>query len=252
MTILSRFRDIMAANVNAWLDRSKDPEKTIKEYMQALRSDLGQVKAETESQVAQERRAKRALDEGQADVRKLQRYAEKAAMEGKDEDALKFLERKALETEKLAPLQEAYDAAASNLAKMKEMEAKLVKDIGQLEARYAELKGKLAAAKSQQELNERGAGAGGAHAALSAMEEKASLALNEALALAELRGGAQEDDLDDLIAQLEKEQRAGGSNAGPDAGVNAGTGSSSEVDGPKTMSAEDELAALKARLNPKE
>lgn len=232
MGILSRFRDVMAANVNAWLDRSEDPEKTMNEYMRALRSDLGQVKAETESQLAQERRAKRALDECQADIRKLQRYAEKAAMEGQDEDALKFLERKALETEKLTALQEAYDLASSNSKKMKEMEEKLVKDIGQLETRYAELKGKLTAAKSQQALNERGAKTGDANAAFSALEEKASLALNEALALAELRGGAKEDDLDELIAQLEKEHGNEPNSSPP--------------------SAADELAALKVKLNKKE
>ncbi|MED4959076.1 PspA/IM30 family protein, partial [Paenibacillus macerans] len=35
-------------------------------------------------------------------------------------------------------------------------------------------------------------------------EEQADRALNEAQALAELRAGARKDDLDELIAQLEK------------------------------------------------
>ena len=42
------------------------------------------------------------------------------------------------------------------------------------------------------------------------MEEKANRALDEALALAELRAGAKEDDLDDLIAELEKNMEKDG------------------------------------------
>ena len=40
MGILTRFKDIMASNVNALIDKSRNPEKTINEYMNQLRSDL--------------------------------------------------------------------------------------------------------------------------------------------------------------------------------------------------------------------
>ncbi|MGV2787192.1 PspA/IM30 family protein, partial [Clostridium perfringens] len=61
--ILSRFKDVMKVNVNALLDRTEDPEKTVDTYMRSLNTDLGQVKAETASVLSDERRAKRALDE---------------------------------------------------------------------------------------------------------------------------------------------------------------------------------------------
>ncbi|KKO50754.1 PspA/IM30 family protein [Paenibacillus sp. DMB20] len=203
MGILSRFRDIMASNVHALLDRAEDPEKTIDDYMRSLNSDLGKVKAETASVLADERRAKSALDECKAEANKLQKYAEKAAEAGDDGNALKFLERKAALAEKLNELQNAYESASSNAASMKQMQDKLVSDLGRLEARRVELKGKLAAAKVQQGLNNGGSSLG-VHSAFDAMEEKANRALDEAMALAELRAGAKEDDLDDLIAQLEK------------------------------------------------
>lgn len=222
MGILSRFKDVMSVNINALLHRAEDPEKTVDEYMRNLSSDLGKVKAETASVVTDERRAKRALDECMAEIKKLERYAEKSVEAGNDGDALKFLDRKALQAEKLGELQTAYDQAASKATQMKQMQDKLVSDMGQLEARHAELKGKMAAAKAQQAQN-----AGGAKTAFDMMEEKASLALDEALALAELRAGTKEDDLDDLIAQLEKEQN-------------------------KNTSTEDELAAMKARMKDKQ
>ena len=47
MGILTRFKDIMSANINALLDKCEDPEKMIDQYMRNLESDLGKVKAET-------------------------------------------------------------------------------------------------------------------------------------------------------------------------------------------------------------
>ncbi|MBG9792213.1 phage-shock protein [Paenibacillus dendritiformis] len=227
MGILSRFRDIMASNVNALLDKAEDPEKTIDQYMRSLHQDLGKVKAETASVLADESRARRALDECNAEIRKLQRYAEKSVEAGKEEDALKFLERKAALAGEQSELHTAYELASANAAKMKQMQDKLVSDIGRLEARHAELKGKLAAAK----LNSGSYSPGGVNASFDALEEKANRALDEAMALAELRAGAKEDDLDDLIAQLEKDMNKKAS--------------------PSTNT-EDELAALKERMNKKE
>lgn len=229
MGILSRFRDVMKANMNGLLDRADDPEKAVNAYMRSLNSDLGQVKAETAAVLADESRAKRELDECITEVRKLQRYAEKSVESGEEEKALKFLEKKAKQAEKGEELQAAYTRASAKAEMMKQMQTKLVSDLTRLEARYAELKGKMAAAKVQQQINSGNDAAGRARAALNAMEEQANLALNEAMALAELRGGRQEDDIDALIAQLEKDANA-------DTAV------------PATTRVEDELVAIKERL----
>lgn len=234
MGILSRFRDVMKANVNHVLARSQDPEKTVNEYMRSLSSDLGQVKAETAAVLSDESRAKRALDECNAEIRKLQRYAEKSAESGDEDKARGFLEKKAVQTVKRNELQAAYDRASAKAKMMKHMHEKLVADMGQLEARHTELKGRMAAANRQQQANERNASAANANAALKAMEDKANQALNEAEALAELRAGAQEDDLDVLIAQLEQQ-------------MNAEAGNNAQV----TPSPEEELAAIQKKLEDK-
>jgi phage shock protein A len=224
----------MRVNVNSLLERTEDPEKTIDTYMRSLNDDLGKVKAETASVLTEERRAKRALDECRAEIQKLQRYAEKAVEAGNEGDALKFLERKAAQAEKQSDLQAAHETASANAVRMKQLQDKLVSDMNQLEARYAELKGKMAAAKTQQELNSGRSSLGGANAAFHIMEERANRALDEAEALAELRAGAKEDDLDDLIAELEK--NTGKVGAAPTSPPNA----------------EDELEAIKEKLNKKE
>ncbi|OMF70125.1 phage shock protein A [Paenibacillus peoriae] len=218
MGILSRFRDIMKMNINALVDKVGDPERTIDDYMRNLNSDLGKVKAETASVLADERRAKRALDECKAEIKKLQHYASKSVEAGNEEEARKFLERKGLQAEKLEQLQTSYDLASTNAVNMKQMQEKLVSDMGQLEARRAELKGKMAVAKAQQTLNSMGS----KNSAFEVMEEQVNRAYDEAMAIAELRAETK-DDLDALFAQYEK-----------------------------STNAEDELAAIKEKINHKE
>ncbi|MGG6309352.1 PspA/IM30 family protein [Paenibacillus macerans] len=217
MGILSRFRDVMRANISGLLEQSKDPAAALDEYMRQMRLDLGQVKAETTAVLAEEDRAKRTLEECAEEVRKLRRYAEKAVESGDESGALKYLERKAKQADRLQGLQTAYEQAAGNASKMKQMQDKLVSDLNELEARQAELKGKLA------------------EAAFRNLEAKADQGLNEALALAELRAGAREGDLDELIAELEK-----------------GNDAQKEPGAAPALTPEDELAALKARINKQE
>ncbi|WP_420029259.1 PspA/IM30 family protein [Paenibacillus alvei] len=103
-------------------------------------------------------------------------------------------------------LQTAYDVAASNASQMKQLQDKLVSDIGELEARRAALKGKLAATQAQERLHASNSIHGDKASVFDAMEDKVNRAYDEAMALAELRGEKQ-DDLDELIEQLKKEKK---------------------------------------------
>ncbi|WP_103106452.1 PspA/IM30 family protein [Brevibacillus reuszeri] len=224
MEILSRIKDILASNINALLDKTEDPEKTIDDFMRKINSDLGQLKAETASVLANERRTKSALDECSAEIRKLQRYAEKAVESGDEDKARLFLEKKATLAEKEVQLQAAYQAAASNVTGMRQIEEKLRADIGELEARRTKLKEKIAATKAQQSLNSLSSPLGGIENAFDTVEEKVDKAYNEAIAITELRMEAK-DDFDELFAEFEKSSKT---------------------------TAEDELAALKEKMKKKD
>ena len=189
MGILTRFKDIMSANINALLDKCEDPEKMIDQYMRNLESDLGKVKAETASVMAEETRCKRELDECTADVAKYQSYAEKALKAGNEADARTFLEKKQQLVSKQATLQQTYNIAADNAAKMRQMHDKLCKDIQSLEARRDAVKAKVAAAKAQERINKVGSSVnsvGTSMDAFSKMEAKANKMLDQANAMAEL------------------------------------------------------------------
>lgn len=224
MGIITRFKDIMSANINALLDKAEDPEKMIDQYLRNLESDLGKVKAETASVMADEQRCRRELDECTADIAKYQQYAEKAVMAGNDGDAKQFLAKKNQLVEKQAGLQQAYDLAAANASKMRQMHDKLVGDINELNSRKDSIKAKIAVAKTQERLNKIGSSYAGAQNSMSAfdkMEAKANKMLDEANAMAELNSTTEESDIKNLASKYD-------------------TAESSAVD--------DELAALKAQL----
>lgn len=226
MGIISRFKDIMSANINALLDKCEDPEKMIDQYLRNLESDLGKVKAETAAIMAEETRAKRELDECNAEVTKYQNYAVKAVEAGNDEDARQFLVKKNQLVEKQAALQQAYDLAAANASKMRQMHDKLVKDINELNSRKDAIKAKIAVAKTQERINKMGSSVAGAENNMSAfarMEAKADKMLDQANAMAELNTSSEDANVENLAAKYE----------------NTST-TSPEVD--------DELAALKASL----
>lgn len=223
MGILTRFKDIMSSNVNALLDKCEDPEKMVDQCLRNLNSDLGKVKAETASIMAEEQRAKRELDECTEEINKYQAYAVKALQAGNEEDAKKFLEKKAQVTAKQTELQNTYNAAHTNAQNMRSMHDKLVGDINEMESRKDTIKAKLAAAKTQERINKMTGSIDGANnsiAAFERFEDKANKALDKANAMAELNAGPQ-DDIKDLTEKYNT--------------------SSSSVDA--------ELEALKASLN---
>ncbi|QWT53895.1 PspA/IM30 family protein [Eubacterium sp. MSJ-33] len=224
MGILQRFKDIMASNINALLDKAEDPEKMIDQTLRNLTKDLAEVKKETAAVMADEQRCKRELDEVNSEIAKMQAYAEKALLAGNEADAMKFLEQKNQLTAKQASLQQTYDVAAANAMKMRQMHDKLVTDINQLDSRRDAIKAKMKVAKTQDRLNKMTnnlSDSASSMAAFDRMEAKANAMLDQANAMTELNQTTQESGIDSLAAKYD---------AAPNAAV------------------QDELAAMKAKL----
>ena len=191
--------------------------------MRNLESDLGKVKAETASVMAEETRAKRELDECTEQINKMQSYAEKALTAGNEADARSFLEKKQQLVTTQTALQQAYNVAADNASKMRQMHDKLCKDIQSLEARRDAVKAK--AAKAQERINKVGTSVTGANNSMEAftrMEAKANKMLDEANAMAELNSSQEDTNIDNLAAKYDE--------------------------APNNAAVDDELAALKAKM----
>ncbi|MCM1273408.1 MAG: PspA/IM30 family protein [Clostridium sp.] len=206
MGIISRFKDIMSANINALLDKAEDPEKMIDQTMRNLTKDLGKVKEETAAVMADEQRCKRELDECNKEIAKMQSYAEKALLAGNEEDAMKFLSQKNQLTAKQASLQQTYDVASANAVKMRQMHDKLVNDINQLNTRRDAIKAKMKVAKTQDRLNKLNSSITDSSSSISAferMEAKANSMLDKSNAMSELNLSTEESGVDSLAAKYD-------------------------------------------------
>ncbi|MCL2371810.1 MAG: PspA/IM30 family protein [Defluviitaleaceae bacterium] len=224
MGILSRFADIVSANINALLDKAEDPGKMVDQYMRKMTNDLAQVKKETAGVMAEESRTKRLVQENEKEVAKFTELAKRALVSGSEDDARVFLAKKHELEDVGAGLQTAAAAAHENAIKMRQMHDKLVKDINTLNARRQTIKAKAAVARTQDKVNKLSGVASGAEGAMSAfsrMEDKINMKLDMANAEAELNSSP----IDAALALEEKYK-----------GVNVDS------------SVCDELAAMKAQL----
>ena len=222
MSILSRFNDIIKANINALLDKADDPAKMIDQYLREMTDDLAEVKRETASVMAEETRTMRLADENQAQVDKYDALARKALQAGNETDARVFLARKQELEAAGAGLKTAYAAAHENAVRMREMHDKLARDIETLKSRRQSIKAKVTVAKTQEKINELSSASekvNGAMGAFERMEEKANAMLDEANAMSELNNFSVDEALkleekyakenapsvDDALAKLKEE-----------------------------------------------
>ncbi|MBF6632689.1 PspA/IM30 family protein [Microbacterium sp. APC 3898] len=238
MEILKRFKDIMTSNINALLDKAEDPEKMIDQYLRDLNSDLGKVKSETAAIMAAEKRERRELEEFEKEIGDMQRYAVKALEAGNEDDARKFLQRKAELSEKVTDKQTAVELAAANTQQMRQMHDKLESDIGELESRRSELKGKASVAKTQKRMNDFASSVDGAGERISAfdkMEQKINQELDEAIAMSELNKGSSTD-IKDLASKYDSDSSVDDELESLKAGINV----------------DDELESLKSQLGKNE
>jgi len=155
MGILSRFTDIMSANINALLSKAEagNADKLLEKYLKDAKENLGQVKAETAAVIAEETGLARKLADNEAECDKYENYAMAAVKKGNDDDAKKFLAYKnRLETER-EDLSSQYARAKDNSDKMRQLLKKLLDDINASEDKLKELKQKLTVAKQQEKTN---------------------------------------------------------------------------------------------------
>ena len=224
MSMLQRFKDIMSSNINALLDKAEDPEKMIDQMIRNLQSDLGKVKSETATVMAEEARLNRQLTELKAEEEKMITYAKKALQAGSDDDAKLFLEKKNSIQNKASEVETRLISARQNSQNMKAMHDKLSSQVADLNARKNEIKAKIQQAKLQEKMNNMTSSVTGA-ASISKfdeIEEKANAMLDKANAMQELNQ-VNDGGIDDLMAKYD-----------------------STTD--NTSSVDDELAALKDSL----
>ncbi len=189
MGVLQRFADIMAANINALLDKTEDPEKMIDQTLRNLREDLAEVKKETANVMANEKSAKRKLDETASELDRYEEAARKAVAAGNDDDARTLLAKKQQLSTALGEYEKNYQISHDNAEKMRQLHDKLVADIQALDDRRDMIKAKVSTARARESINKAVSGARDSASSIEAfnrMEAKADKMLDAAEAMSVL------------------------------------------------------------------
>jgi phage shock protein A len=204
MSILSRIKDLMSANINSMLDKAEDPEKMANEYLRQLTNELYEVRTNVAAAMADETKLEQRRISSQAEAESWQSKAEAALRAGDEELAKAALSRK-VQSQKLF---EQYDQQE----KAQEQQVAAMQDaLVQLETRIAETKAKkelIIAKKNRaatQEALQRTAQSMGKISAmdkLDQLEEKVDDQLARAEAMAKLEQGS----LESRFKDLEKDQ----------------------------------------------
>lgn len=203
MGIIARFADILKANVNDLIDKCEDPAKMIDQTLRDLAEDLAEVKKETAAIMAEESRARRAVEELEEDVNEYAEAAKKALLAGNEGDATKLLERKQQIETRLATARSTHAVAKANADKMRQMYEKLTNDINILNAKRENIKAQVSMAKAQERVNKMTATASAQHAvdSFARYEAKAQKMLDTATAEAQLNVDASTDEAADIKAK---------------------------------------------------
>jgi phage shock protein A len=100
MGIFTRFKDIVASNMSAMLDKAEDPEKLIKLMIREMEDTLIEIKSSCANTIANQKKVERLLDDILEKENFWARKAELAVTKGKDALARQALQEKRRYTQK--------------------------------------------------------------------------------------------------------------------------------------------------------
>jgi len=129
MGILDRVSQLLRANVNDMLDRAEDPEKMINQILRDMQENIGEARQAVASMIAQEKELEIDLAQTQKLASEWQSKAQRAVTAGKDDLAREALRRKHDNEENANVYQQ-------QLTVQKQAVEKLKQQLQALEAKY--------------------------------------------------------------------------------------------------------------------
>lgn len=135
MSIFSRFRDIVSANINAILDKAEDPEKMVRLMIQEMEDTLIEVKSNCAGFMAEQKRMERQLEQVQGEAEAWANKARLAVEKGRDDLARAALAEKQRLTRKA-------ESQSEQVNQSRELVSQTQAEIAQLEAKLSDAREK--------------------------------------------------------------------------------------------------------------
>ncbi|HEU5100101.1 MAG TPA: PspA/IM30 family protein [Roseiflexaceae bacterium] len=200
MSIFSRVRDLMSANINAMLDSAEDPEKMADEYLRQLNNELYEAKTNVAAAMADATKLNTKETQYSVETEQWATKAEAALRAGDEELAKAALARKVQAGKLAAQYKEQSDAQDQQVEALQQALVQLETRISETRAKKELIVAKKNRAQTQEAIQRaaRGVGSNSAMEKLDQLEERVDDRLAKASAMAKLEGDTLENKFRDL------------------------------------------------------
>ncbi|MFW5825933.1 MAG: PspA/IM30 family protein [bacterium] len=268
MGIFDRFRRVVKSNLNDMISKAENPEKMLNQLIVDMNQQLIESKKSVASAIADEKKLERQVKENLAAGQEWERKAMLAVRAGKDDLAKEALIRKQEFDKTAAQYKEQWEAQHESVEKLKSALRGLQQKIEEAQRKKNLLVARARRAEAQKRINETIGGMADTSAfeAFDQMSKRMDQIEAENDAMLEIEGTTESESLEQQFAQLEAggnteqlleglkqkmaiEDKTGGSSGTGAAGATGGgAGESSDAAG-STEEVDEELEALKRKLN---
>jgi phage shock protein A len=203
MSIFSRVRDLLSANINAMLDSAEDPEKMAEEYLRQLNNELYEAKTSVAAAMADATKLNTKEAQYTAETEQWANKAEAALRANNEELAKAALARKVQAAKLAQQYTEQSDAQEQQVEALQQALVQLETRISETRAKKELIVAKKNRAQTQEAIQRtvRGLGDISAMDKLDKLEERVDDRLARADAMAKLEG----DTLDSKFRDLERD-----------------------------------------------
>ncbi len=200
MSIFTRIRDILSANVNAMLDNAEDPEKMANEYLRQLNNEEYEVKTSVAAAMADATKLNRMEAQYRAEAESWDRKAEAALRAGDEALAKAALARKVQANKLYHQYEEQSNAQEAQVEQLQQALVQLQTRIAEVQAKRDLIVAKKNRAQTQEAIQRtvRGVSQISALDKLDQLEDRVDDRLDKAEAMAKLEGDTLENKFRDL------------------------------------------------------
>jgi phage shock protein A len=204
MSIFSRIRDLLSANVNAMLDKAEDPEKMADEYLRQLNNELYEAKTNVAAAMADAMKLNTKEAQYAAETEQWAGKAEAALRAGNEELAKAALARKVQAGKLAAQYKQQSDEQDAQVDQLQDALVQLETRIAEVKAKKELIVAKKNRAQTQEAIQRTARGLGNISAVdkLDQLEERVDDRLARADAMAKLES----DSLESKFRDLERDQ----------------------------------------------